>query len=63
MPWHRVQPKAVSQQPAAAQALVALLDKLHSGLARGRRGSLALVRAMSSKDPCAPRQCAPAIHQ
>jgi hypothetical protein len=43
-------PKAVSQQPAAAKVLGALLEKLRSASARGRRGSLAVVRAMSASD-------------
>ena len=42
-------PKAVSSQPAAAKVLVALLDKLRSTSARGRRGGLALVRTMTEK--------------
>jgi hypothetical protein len=44
-------PKAVNQQPAAAKVLAALLDKLHSVSARGRRGHLALVRTMTSELP------------
>src|ERR1700761_6905224 len=39
-------PKAVNQQPAAAKVLAALLEKLHSASARGRRGSLSVVRSM-----------------
>ena len=35
--------------PAAAKVLAALLDKLHSVSARGRRGKLALVRTMTAK--------------
>ena len=42
-------PKAVNQQPAAAKVLAALLDKLRSASARGRRGGLALVRTMAEK--------------
>ena len=43
-------PRAVNQQPAAAKALVTLLDKLlRSASAQGRRGGLALVRAMAEK--------------
>ena len=42
-------PKAVNQQPAAAKALAALLDKLHSASGRGRRGNLSLVRTMTEK--------------
>jgi hypothetical protein len=34
----------------AAKVLAALLDKLHSASARGRRGGLALVRTMTAKD-------------
>jgi hypothetical protein len=41
--------RAVSSQPAAAKVLAALLDKLHSVSARGRRGGLALVRTMTEK--------------
>jgi hypothetical protein len=44
-------PKAVNQQPAVAKVLAALLAKLHAASALGRRGSLAVVRAMSSRDP------------
>jgi hypothetical protein len=36
-----------SSQPAAAKVLASLLDKLRSVSARGRRGSLALVRVMA----------------
>jgi hypothetical protein len=42
-------PKATNQQRAAAKVLSALLDKLHSASARGRRGGLALVRTMTEK--------------
>ncbi|HSS23876.1 MAG TPA: hypothetical protein VLL82_05625 [Mycobacterium sp.] len=42
-------PRAVNQQPAAAKALAGLLDKLRSASAHGRRGGLALVRAMAEK--------------
>jgi hypothetical protein len=35
--------------PAAAEVLAALLDKQRSASARGRRGGLALVRAMAEK--------------
>jgi hypothetical protein len=41
--------KAVSTQPAAAKVLVALLDKLRSVSASGRRGNLASVRALTKK--------------
>jgi len=44
-------PKAVSTQPAAAKVLASLLDKLRSASAQGHRGSLAVVRAMSSRNP------------
>jgi hypothetical protein len=40
-------PRAANQQPAAAKALVALLDELHSVSARGRRGKLSLVHTMT----------------
>lgn len=43
-------PKAISQQPAAAKTLATLLDKLRAASARGRRGGLALVRTMTEKD-------------
>jgi hypothetical protein len=43
-------PKAVNQQPAAAKVLGALLDKLRSAPASGRRGRLAVVRSMSPGD-------------
>ena len=43
-------PKAVNQQPHAAKVLAALLEKLHSTSARGRRGGLSLVRDMTTKD-------------
>jgi hypothetical protein len=33
-------PKAINQQPAAAKVLAAILEKLHSASARGRRGNL-----------------------
>lgn len=42
-------PKAINQKPAAAKVLAALLDKLHSS-ACGRRGRLAVVRAMATED-------------
>jgi hypothetical protein len=42
-------PKAVNQQPAAAKVLAALLEKLHSASARGRRGSLSVVRSMTKE--------------
>jgi hypothetical protein len=41
-------PKAVSTQPAAAKLLAALLDKLRSTSAGGRRGGLALVKSMTT---------------
>jgi hypothetical protein len=40
--------KAVNQQAAAAKVLAALLDKLTSSSARGRRGHLAVVRTMTA---------------
>jgi hypothetical protein len=43
-------PKAISQQPAAAKTLATLLDKPRSASVRGRRGNLALVRTMTAKD-------------
>jgi hypothetical protein len=43
-------PRAVSSQPAAAKVLAALLDKLRSTSARGRRGQLAVVRTLTKKD-------------
>jgi hypothetical protein len=43
-------PRAVNQQPAAAKALVGVLDELRSASAHGRRGTLAVVRAMSTGD-------------
>jgi hypothetical protein len=42
-------PRAVSQHPAAAKVLAALLEKLRSASARGRRGNLALVRTLIEK--------------
>lgn len=42
-------PRAINQQPAAAKVLAALLDKLRSASAHGRRGGLALVRTMTEK--------------
>jgi hypothetical protein len=42
-------PKAVNQQPATAKELAALLERLRSASARGRRGGLALVRTMPEK--------------
>jgi hypothetical protein len=43
-------PRAVAQQPAAAKVLAGLLEKLRSASAHGRRGRLAVVRAMSTAD-------------
>ena len=40
-------PKAVSSHPPAAKVLATLLDRLRSASARGRRGGLAVVRAMA----------------
>jgi hypothetical protein len=42
-------PKAINQQPAAAKVLGALLEKLRSASAPGRRGGLAVVRTMTEK--------------
>jgi hypothetical protein len=42
-------PKAINQQPAAAKVLAALLEKLRSASARGRRGGLAVVREMTNE--------------
>ena len=42
-------PKAINQQPAAAKVLAALLEKLRSASARGRRGGLAVVRQMTNE--------------
>ena len=44
-------PRAKSTQPPAAKVLVSVMDTLHKGSAQGRRGNLAVVRAMSSRDP------------
>jgi hypothetical protein len=44
-------PRAVNQQPAAAKVLAALLDKLHSASASGRRRKLALVKSMTTSSP------------
>jgi hypothetical protein len=41
-------PKVVGSQ-TAAKVLTALLEKLHSASARGRRGGLAVVRTMTEK--------------
>jgi hypothetical protein len=42
-------PRAVYSHAPAAKVLVALLDKLRSASALGRRGGLALVRTMTEK--------------
>jgi hypothetical protein len=42
-------PTAKNQAPAAAKALVSVLDKLRSASARGRRGHLSSVRTMTQK--------------
>jgi hypothetical protein len=42
-------PTAVGQQPAAAKVLGTMLDKLRSASAQGRRGRLAVVRALTDK--------------
>jgi hypothetical protein len=41
---------AATPKPQAAKVLVTALDTLRKGSAQGRRGSLAVVRAMSSSD-------------
>ncbi len=41
--------RAQSSKPSAARQLVRVLDELHKGSARTRRGSLKLVRAMTDK--------------
>jgi hypothetical protein len=40
-------PRATNQQPAAAKVLAALLEKLRSASAHGRRGRLAIVRTIA----------------
>jgi hypothetical protein len=42
-------PRAVNQHAAAAKVLATLLEKLHAASARGRRGGLAVVRAMNGQ--------------
>jgi hypothetical protein len=42
-------PKAVNPHAAAAKVLSALLDKLRSASAQGRRGRLAVVRTLTEK--------------
>ncbi|WP_045380122.1 hypothetical protein [Mycobacterium kyorinense] len=42
-------PRALSAQPAASKVLNTLLDELHSASARGRRGNLSVVRAMTDE--------------
>jgi hypothetical protein len=44
-------PKATNQQPAAAKVPAAMLEKLHSASARGRRGNLSVVKSMTSSPP------------
>jgi hypothetical protein len=41
--------KAINQQPAATKVSAALLEKLRSASARGRRGGLAVVREMTNE--------------
>jgi hypothetical protein len=41
--------RAINQHAAAAKVLSALLDKLRSASARGRRGALGVVRDMTGK--------------
>jgi hypothetical protein len=43
-------PRVASAQPPAAKVLVSVLETLHKGSAQGRRGSLASVREMTTKD-------------
>jgi hypothetical protein len=40
---------AVNQKPSAARVLVTVLDTLRKASARGRRGSLSLVKSMTEK--------------
>jgi len=47
--------RCFSSQPAAAKVLTSLLDQLRAAPARGRSGRLAVVRAMSTKDPSQAR--------
>jgi hypothetical protein len=42
-------PKAISQQPAAAKVLISMLEKLRAASARGRRGNLSVVKSMTEK--------------
>jgi hypothetical protein len=42
-------PRAKTAKPAAAKGLIAVLDALHKGSAQGRRGGLAVVRAMTTE--------------
>jgi hypothetical protein len=46
-------PKVVASQPAAAKVPAALLEKLHSASARGRRGNLSLVKSTTTSSPSA----------
>jgi hypothetical protein len=46
-------PRAVSSHPPAAKVLAALLDKLASASAHGRRGNLSLVKSMTTSSPLA----------
>jgi hypothetical protein len=46
-------PKARSQQPAAAKVLAGMLDKLRSASGRGRRGNLSVVKSMTTSSPSA----------
>jgi hypothetical protein len=41
--------RVASAQPPAAKVLVSVLDTLHKGSARGRRGSLSVVRSMTKE--------------
>jgi hypothetical protein len=42
---------AVNAKPQAAKVLVGVLDTLHKGSAQGRRGSLSLVKSMTTSSP------------
>ena len=42
-------PKAVNRQPAATKVLAAMLHKLRSTAAQGRRGRLAVVRTLTER--------------
>ncbi|HEY1441998.1 MAG TPA: hypothetical protein VGF65_14505 [Mycobacterium sp.] len=42
--------KVPTPKPGAAKVLVSVLDTLHKGSAQGRRGNLAVIREMTTKD-------------